>query len=251
MKKAFVFAVLSALLLGGCSTPGTPSAAVSSAAGSVSGASSSGAMASFMAMVANVTEDGRVAELVPAESAAFARIYLDTADVPALDFTPASRQMVRVELQPGYVFTSSRVIRAAAKSIRAAQPVVPVQYIRANGSYDVTRKAVAIVSRQALAEYYESNRANFQFDLDYQHPDFHEAIAKYDDAFFSGRYLVVVVLCAHSGTFRHIVTGITDGVIRIKCVTAGVATADMASWHILLELGKSAYPVRDYTVDEF
>lgn len=130
------------------------------------------------------------------------------------------------------------------------------QYIRTNGYSDgeVYPKTLWITSPAELEAYYELNkdkydlgsRANPGSD---QTLGFADAIKAYDSAFFESNDLILVVLEEGSGSIRHEVTAVEllpsiyDRVRYfiqpyIKRVVPEVGTADMAEWHIMIEVSK-------------
>jgi hypothetical protein len=71
-------------------------------------------------------------------------------------------------------------------------------------------------------------------------------IGNYTDAFFASNFLVLVLLEEISGSYRHRVERIEEsGDIIITRLVPGIGTADMAQWHIIIELDN------DYKLEEF
>ncbi len=121
------------------------------------------------------------------------------------------------------------------------------QYVRTNGRKEGTRypKAVLIRSVDELDDYYAANK-NF-YSLDRGTSDgnvsFLDACRRYDDAYFEKQLLVLVLLEEGSGSIRHQVTNVykdPDGFLNIR-ITREIpetGTADMARWHLFVEVGK-------------
>ena len=128
------------------------------------------------------------------------------------------------------------------------------QYIRTDGYYYEERNYpyhVVINSKEELEAYYEANRKNFNLERkSLAHSDstigFLDACDKYDDAYFERQNLVLVVLQEGSGSIRHEITDFcrrwdengtsTGWNITINQIIPDVATADMAQWHLFLEV---------------
>ena len=114
------------------------------------------------------------------------------------------------------------------------------QYIRTNGYHeDVIYPAVTVIdSVEALNSYYEENQDRYdlaQWDV----------TERYDEAYFSENVLLLVLLEEGSGSNRHEVTAVMkqeDGMeIAIDRILPEIGTADMAEWHIFIEVIKSDY----------
>ena len=125
------------------------------------------------------------------------------------------------------------------------------QYIRTNGGYYWDGKfpaTVTINSVEELNEYYEANKDTFDMGTrDESMPDaadgsFISACGKYDEEYFKRKMLVLVVCQEGSGSTRHKVTDVEyDGNeiwVNIERRTPEIGTADMAQWHIIIELYK-------------
>lgn len=127
-----------------------------------------------------------------------------------------------------------------------------VQYIRTNGYRDGARfPGVCIIrSREELNDYYKNNKDTFDLERKEQvYSDttigFLDACDRYDDSFFESKYLIFVLLEEGSGSVRHEVTQVQQTSdkqisVLIDTVTPEVGTCDMAEWHIILELSRSA-----------
>lgn len=124
------------------------------------------------------------------------------------------------------------------------------QYIRTDGGDESTQypSYFVIRSREELEQYYEDNKTVY----DLEHHDqvysdttigFLDAIELYDDAFFTDRDLIILVLEEGSGSIRHEVNGIrpyydNTWQLSVRRITPEVCTDDMAQWHLLIEVQK-------------
>ena len=114
------------------------------------------------------------------------------------------------------------------------------QYIRTNGYHeDVDYPVVTVVeSVEALKTYHDENQVRYdlaQWDV----------TDRYDEAYFSDSVLILVLLEENSGSNRHEVTDVRKleaGMeIAIDRILPEIGTADMAEWHIFIELSRSDY----------
>lgn len=101
-----------------------------------------------------------------------------------------------------------------------------------------------IQSKEDAKAYYEANKGTYR--MEGPTPGLADALLGYDDAYFRDHLLIVVLLEEPSGSIRHKVTGVvqTDDRTRVliqRTRPDGAATADMAEWHILVEIGKQGY----------
>ena len=124
------------------------------------------------------------------------------------------------------------------------------QYIRTNGySEGVLYPSVRIIdSLQELKDYY--NTWHEVFDLERKEKvysdttiGFLDACDQFDEAFFEENYLIFVLLEEGSGSIRHEVRSVEQSEdkkisISIDRKVPEVGTADMAQWHIILELSR-------------
>ena len=124
------------------------------------------------------------------------------------------------------------------------------QYIRTNGSPNgVYFPSIRIIdSLQMLQDYY--GIFHEVFDLDRKEKvysdttvGFLDACDQYDEIFFEKNYLIFVILEEGSGSIRHEVRSVEqtkDKKIRISIdrKVPELGTADMAQWHIILELNR-------------
>ncbi len=101
---------------------------------------------------------------------------------------------------------------------------------------------IVISSEEAWREYYEQNQSRYQFGRSIgDSPSFEELVQseQYSEEFFKDNNLVLVVAQASSGSARYEVTGISEnGEIHIAVHMPSIGTADMAQWHIVIEVSK-------------
>jgi len=127
------------------------------------------------------------------------------------------------------------------------------QYIRTNGGFEasVAYPSVKIIhSAQQLRDYYDTWREVFYLERKEKvYSDspigFLDACDRYDDSFFEEHYLIFVLWEEGSGSVSHEVKSVqqtSDHKISISIdrITPEVGTADMAEWHIILELSQDA-----------
>ena len=131
-----------------------------------------------------------------------------------------------------------------------------VQYIRTDGYAEGVKYPMVYILRtpEMLEEYYQGNRD--RYDLSPRKTvyadstiGFADAITQYDAAWFAEHDLVMVVLEEGSGSIRHEVYAITETPekwsIDITSIEPEVCTADMAQWHILIEVEKDLIDVTE------
>lgn len=127
------------------------------------------------------------------------------------------------------------------------------QYIRTDG-YSEDRSYpyhVVIDSKEELEAYYEDNKELFYLERkEVVYPNatigFLDACDKYDDTYFERQNLVLIILEEGSGSIRHEITDVRphrdeNGTslgwdITINRIVPEVGTADMAEWHLFLEV---------------
>ena len=119
-----------------------------------------------------------------------------------------------------------------------------VQFVRTDGYVPGARYPVVtvITSKDELDHYCDSNIDKYDFSA---RPGLHKgaargfcvAVEKYTDEFFTRRFLVLVLLEEGSGSVRHKLEMIErNGLIVISRLMPGIGTADMAEWHVIIEL---------------
>ena len=135
---------------------------------------------------------------------------------------------------------------------------VSVQYVRTNGDYESHGKLVVIETKAQLDKYYEENRVEgenyapgkFAFDSGWDESrSFAEAMQKYDDTFFEDNLLVLAILVEPSGSNRHEVAGMTGNTIHVKRLLPEMRTADMASWHIMVEISRANWDGNEFGLE--
>ena len=120
-----------------------------------------------------------------------------------------------------------------------------IQYIRANEiRYSDTAypKVVFIKSADELNAYKSSKSSDYYFDSGSGSTEsFNEATAEYDDDFFKDKAIVMVVTRESSGSNYYDGVNVNgkEGIIAVYRFCPEVGTADMASWHIIIELDRN------------
>ena len=147
-------------------------------------------------------------------------------------------------------FTVGNVDDAGAGKVAGTEVEWAAQYVRTNGySEGVLYPSVRIIdSLQELKDYY--NTWHEVFDLERKEKvysdttiGFLDACDQYDEAFFEKNYLIFVLLEEGSGSISHEVRSVEQTEdqkisISIDRNVPEVGTADMAEWHIILELSR-------------
>ena len=108
--------------------------------------------------------------------------------------------------------------------------------------------AEAAKSVDELQTYYENYKEIYQFHIGYygeasMADEFFSDNTRYDDAFFENNFLLFVIIEEGSGSVRHRVESALpeNGLLSVNVtrVVPEIGTADMAQWHIVLELDKT------------
>ena len=146
-------------------------------------------------------------------------------------------------------FTVTRIGDTSGDVKKTFVDFVP-QYIRTNGYYeDVEHPVVKIIrSVDELNSYYNENKEKYSLERREDHASdstigFLDACDKYNAEYFEKQILVMVLLEEGSGSVRHNVDNVkygSDGklYVSIRRDVPEVGTADMAEWHILIEMKK-------------
>ena len=109
-------------------------------------------------------------------------------------------------------------------------------------------KIVKIKTTRELKDYYDNNRAIYQFHIGYYSEasmadDVFSELSVYNDGFFEHKLLLFIILQEGSGSVRHRVESVvsTNGALSVNIarIVPEIGTADMAQWHIALELDKT------------
>jgi hypothetical protein len=129
-------------------------------------------------------------------------------------------------------------------------PAFVAQYIRTDGYHGNKQYPVVTVirSRTELMDYYETNEDLYNLERRTNPAadstiGFLDATDKYMDDFFKINLLILVLVQESSGSNRHKVADVvrsnTGLDILVDRLVPEVGTADMAQWHILVELKAS------------
>lgn len=136
----------------------------------------------------------------------------------------------------------------------ATEPKTEIQwcarYIRTNGCQETVKfPSVAVIhSKQDLDDYYTTYRELFDLERNENVSSdstigFLDACDSYDEAYFKDNYLIFVLLEEGSGSVRHEVDTVKQ--IGEKKISVSIhrdvpeiGTADMAQWHIFVELNR-------------
>ena len=119
---------------------------------------------------------------------------------------------------------------------------IEAQFIRTNGYNDGAEypQITLMTGADELQSYIESNKDKYDLSSE----SFTEAIEKYDENWFRYYKLMIIVLEEPSGSISHEITELTNKYVAIDRIIPEVGTADMAEWHILIELNGNA-DIRD------
>lgn len=108
-------------------------------------------------------------------------------------------------------------------------------------------KTVKICSAGELAVYYEKNKHTYQFQQGYyggpsMTDDVFGRPTRFGEGFFENRFLLFVIIEEGSGSIRHRVESAQPekGALSVEItrIIPEVGTADMAQWHIVLDIDK-------------
>ena len=123
------------------------------------------------------------------------------------------------------------------------QTVHTQQYVLGTWTSNIEYPVVTIISSGLELEQYHNDYEDKYDFLRHQHSTngFMDAIERYSDAFFADSFLVLVLLEETSGFIRHRVERIDENgdIVITRLVSDGPITADMAQWHIIIELEKT------------
>lgn len=132
--------------------------------------------------------------------------------------------------------------------------------IRTDGYHEDVQYPVitVITTKSQLNEYYAANTDKYFLErripvVPSTGQGFLDAADSYDDAFFKSHTLVLILIEEGSGSVRHEVTKVvqnSDTVdITVRRDVPRVGTADMAQWHIFVELDNTQYNAAKTHVD--
>ena len=119
------------------------------------------------------------------------------------------------------------------------QTVHTQQYVGGTWTSNIEYPAITVISSRAELEQYHNDYEGLYDFSRYEHSNngFMDAIERYSDAFFADSFLVLVLIEETSGSSRHRVESVEDGGdIVITRLLPEMVTADMAQWHIIIEL---------------
>lgn len=161
------------------------------------------------------------------------------------------------EKQTGIIPGTTVAYTGQKEPAKQAETVSPsIQYIRTNetGYNDsaVYPKVVFIKSVSELNTYKAATAPEYNFDSGFgSSKSFNDATAKYDERFFKDKALVMVVTREGSGSvfYDGVSVNVSEGIIAVDRFFPEVGTADMASWHIIIELDRNDL-IFSYSPDE-
>jgi hypothetical protein len=147
------------------------------------------------------------------------------------------------------VTTTAKTVTTTA--IKVTEPITTtkeygpnsIYYIRTNGYNDEVSypKTVLIRDISALNSYIAQNKGKYDLDNSWADVTFVKTAKKYDSEWFSTHDLAMVLLEESSGSVTHKVASVEGGdLVVIERYSPEVGTADMAEWHILIEVDKGA-----------
>jgi hypothetical protein len=125
------------------------------------------------------------------------------------------------------------------------------QYVRTNGYHDGRAyPAITIIrSKAELQAYYNANKKDYDLERHARVASdmtagFLNACDRYDASYFKDHDLILLLLEEGSGSIRHQVTAVSRQdqrlLITVNRPAPKMGTADMAEWHLLIEVPKSA-----------
>ena len=120
--------------------------------------------------------------------------------------------------------------------------------VNTHGYVDGGGGAFLVRTRQELYAFYES-------DLDGNKQLYQANLAKYDEAFFEGKALLLITRQEPSGSNRlqvNSVMRVIDSLqVTITRTAPGIGTMDMARWVIAIELNKGSLPGGDIPINVY
>ena len=142
---------------------------------------------------------------------------------------------------------------AENSTTRALTPLTFTGFaLRTDGYHeDADYPSVAIINSVSdLQKYYTANKDRYFLERRTPVPPntaqgFLDAAERYDDAFFTAYTLVLILIEEGSGSVRHEVTKVVQNnavtQITIRRDVPEIGTADMAEWHVFVELSNTEY----------
>lgn len=128
---------------------------------------------------------------------------------------------------------------------KTSNELLGVQYVRTDGYHEFFTypRLVYVRSQSELEAYYEAfsdfyslgRRTSVYSDST---AGWLDAADAYDDRYFDEYGLYMLILEEGSGSVRHTVKSIVDGVVTVEWHIPEVCTDDMAEWHIFIEVLK-------------
>ena len=135
--------------------------------------------------------------------------------------------------------------QSAASDVKKYE--INAKYIKGSGvSENIAYPAAKLITSAEQLEKQLTSREN---SFIYARDSYKEAIGKYTDEWFSDHKLLDVILSEPSGSIEVKVVEFTGSAVTISRSFPEVMTADMAEWHILLELGKDAEISDDFKIE--
>ena len=134
-----------------------------------------------------------------------------------------------------------------------------VQYVRTNGYHEGKEYPITsvVTSTGELTAYYDKYKNEYDFERRQQIASdsttgFLDAVDKYTETYFQDKVLLIILVQEGSGSNRHKITGITkeDGLmtVHVERQIPQVGTADMAQWHILVEIDRDDWKDQEIRV---
>ncbi len=143
-------------------------------------------------------------------------------------------------------------------------PGLDVQYVRADGDYEVSVSTCIIQSKAELDNYYDENSENYDFQAsycteNYSTTSFDDAVISYDNEFFESNELVLIVFQEDSSLTCHEVVAVeqsgVDFTVTIRRISPDYAydvyIDDKAGWHIFLTLPAGTVDDSDNLIVKF
>ena len=123
------------------------------------------------------------------------------------------------------------------------QTIHTQQYVQGTWTSVIEYPVVTVISSGLeLEQYHDDYEDLYDFSrYMYSTNGFMDAIERYTDTFFANSFLVFVLLEETSGFIRHRVERIEENgdIVITRLTSDGPITADMAQWHIIIELEKT------------